>query len=104
MVDQQLVPSPRVEAAEMWQLLKQRIRGTARHTVTNERSGRRRATAPGCLPAADHRSYRGVRSWASTIRMKGIFAVSLTSRTSEAFEASKRHIQCASPGTNVLRM
>src|SRR5207302_8330865 len=46
----------------------------------------------------------GVKSNASTIRVNGSLAASLTSLTRFWFGASKRHMQCASPGTNVLRM
>src|SRR5690349_12057211 len=49
-------------------------------------------------------AYLGVRSNASVIRVEGILAVSLTCFTTSACAASKRHMQCDSPGTNVLRM
>src|SRR5207245_9238168 len=49
-------------------------------------------------------NYLGVKSMASTIRLKGILAVSFSSLTTSGLEASKKHMQCASPGTNALRM
>src|SRR5215813_3626295 len=47
---------------------------------------------------------QGVRSRASTTRVYGIFARSLSSRTFCSVGASNRQMHRASPGTNVLRM
>src|SRR5690242_6872531 len=46
----------------------------------------------------------GVKSSAATTREKGSLAASFTCFTKSAFEASNRHMQCASPGTKVVRM
>src|SRR6266508_321332 len=61
------------------------------------RGDREDPPAPGGAP------HYGVRSIASTIRVNGICATSLTSLTSWGLGASKRHMQCDSPGTNTLR-
>src|SRR6185503_7664172 len=47
---------------------------------------------------------QGVRSAASTTRVYGIWALSFSSLTASGLAASNRHMQCDSPGTNVLRM
>src|SRR2546425_5907442 len=49
-------------------------------------------------------SHCGVRSRASTTRVNGICAFSFTSFTNSGLAASNKHMQCASPGTKVVRM
>src|SRR5207302_1337486 len=63
-------------------------------------SGTGNARPPTGLPGG----YFGVKSIASVTRVNGILAVSFTCFTRSALDASNRHMQWDSPGTNVLRM